>query len=317
MDIFPLLSICIPTYNRSDILEFVLKQYTNNPEFDYDVEIVISDNCSSDNTQKICLYYSSNYKNIKYFRNEENIKDKNFIKVLERANGAYLKLVNDWAYYDCDSLKYVKNVIRENMGNNIPIFFTNDCIYTKNKSEIVRCRNLDEYVKTVSTFVTSNNIFGVWKDHWAFVEEKSKYSSLMLQQVDWTFQIVSRFNGCILFDKECLMLSPIKRRILGGYNWFQIHMDNYYKIMEPYMEKGFISNITLKEDKHNLLEHFKPEFCYTYFFNYTSFWRFDTSGTTSLLLKYYKGDIYLLYFFLKLPLFYVSMIINSIKRRIL
>ena len=40
----PLLSICIPTYNRGDILKENLNYILKLPEFDDSIEIVISDN---------------------------------------------------------------------------------------------------------------------------------------------------------------------------------------------------------------------------------------------------------------------------------
>ena len=51
----PLLSICIPTFNRGNILNDVLNNYVNNPQFDNEVEIVISDNASTDITAEICM----------------------------------------------------------------------------------------------------------------------------------------------------------------------------------------------------------------------------------------------------------------------
>ena len=106
----------------------------------------------------------------------------------------------------------------------------------------------------------------------------------------------------------------MKRKELGGYNWFKVHIDNYYQIMQPYIDKGLITSNTIKGDKHYLLEHFKREFCYVYFYNYTKTWRFETDGTTKILEKYYKKDPYLLMFFLKLPFYYLYIIIERISK---
>lgn len=52
----PLLSICIPTYNRAKTLDKTLLTLTGQDFFNVsdDVEIVISDNCSTDDTGEIC-----------------------------------------------------------------------------------------------------------------------------------------------------------------------------------------------------------------------------------------------------------------------
>jgi abequosyltransferase len=55
----PLLSICIPTYNRSQYLKQALETYVSNAAFDDEVEIVISDNASTDNTEKMDYHRGS------------------------------------------------------------------------------------------------------------------------------------------------------------------------------------------------------------------------------------------------------------------
>ena len=80
----PLLSICIPTYNRSECLAQTVESIINSNSFDNRVEIVISDNCSTDDTEQVCRNYTNMYSNIKYYRQLEptDIADKNFIDAL-------------------------------------------------------------------------------------------------------------------------------------------------------------------------------------------------------------------------------------------
>lgn len=304
----PLLSICIPTYNRGYILQFVLEQYVHDPEFDDDVEIVISDNCSTDETEYICKSYTQKYQNIRYYRNQKNINDANFYTVLDYGQGEYLKLFNDWTFCVGESLRYMKDKIRENIFDKTPIFFTDSRLFTNRAKEVNVCKNLDEYIQTVSTWVTSNNSFGVWRSQWKDVSNRDKYTALKLQQEDWTFQLVVKGGGCIIYNKKLYKNSSVERKIMTGYNWFEVHMDHYYTIMNPYLLNGLISQKTYKKDKHYLLEHFKREFCYVYFYNYSNKWRFETKGTCAFLKKYYHGDPYLLWFFIKLPFYYVYMI---------
>ena len=313
----PLLSICIPTYNRCVILKDVLEQYVNNPEFDNSVELVISDNASTDDTERICREYCEKYNNIKYNRNKENIRDANFPKVLCLGSGEYLKLFNDCVYCSAESLRYIKDKIRENLISKTPVFFTSNYVFTKYKAEVMNGAGLDDYVKFVSTFVTYNNIFGVWNEHWKDIKDKSFYSALQLQQVDWTYQIVSSCQRFVIYDVPVFYGSKVPLGVRGGYNWFQIHLDNYYKIMRPYIESGLISYDTFKQDKHNLLEHFKPEFCYSFFYNFNSKWRFDTKDTMKLLLKYYGRDPYLVFYLLKLPFYYLYLASGALGNRTL
>jgi abequosyltransferase len=64
-----LLSVCIPTYNRDTYLEkclqSIVKQVGNNPQ----VEVIISDNVSNDNTPDVCEGFVRQFDNVKYFVN--------------------------------------------------------------------------------------------------------------------------------------------------------------------------------------------------------------------------------------------------------
>ena len=95
-----LLSICIPSSNRGSILETVISNYITNAEFDDSVELVISDNASTDNTEEIVKEIIKKYpsKKISYYKNDENIGAKNFFAVISRAKGKYAKMSNDYIY---------------------------------------------------------------------------------------------------------------------------------------------------------------------------------------------------------------------------
>ena len=311
----PLISICIPTYNRCNVLKSTLHEFCKNSEFDNSVELVICDNASTDKTREICSEFIKKNNNIKYYSNIKNIKDENFIKVLNYENGEYVKLLNDWTYIDDKSLSYMKFKIKENLNSKTPIFFTTDTIYTRKKAEVIVCSNLDDYVQSISTYVTSNLCFGAWREQWDLVENKYRYSSLKLMQVDWSYQIVNKFGGCILYDKKTINISPVLVGAKGGYNWFKIHLDNYYKIMMPYVCDGLISHSTLEEDKKYLLNHFKYELVQAIFHVYPDEVHFDYAGAFSLLFSYYKDKPY---FYLRIIVsFFLSIkivLINILKK---
>lgn len=74
MDKKPILSICIPTWNRWHTLGQVIESVVSQDVFmDGDIEILISDNCSDDNTYSVVQKYLQNFQNIRYYKNETNI----------------------------------------------------------------------------------------------------------------------------------------------------------------------------------------------------------------------------------------------------
>src|SRR5688572_15254480 len=91
---YPLISIGIPTYNSGGKIKEALfsiwqQEYAN-------IEVIISDNCSTDNTEELCTGMSKNYLPIKYFRQLENIgMVANFSFVLKQASGHFFMWVAD------------------------------------------------------------------------------------------------------------------------------------------------------------------------------------------------------------------------------
>jgi glycosyltransferase involved in cell wall biosynthesis len=61
-----------------------------------DIDLIISDNCSTDNTMETCLKYQKMDKRISYYRFEENLGGKNMTHLLARSNSPYFK----WAAHD-------------------------------------------------------------------------------------------------------------------------------------------------------------------------------------------------------------------------
>ena len=107
----PLLSIAIPTYNHSkflkDLLDSILSQLAK------DVEIVVSDNCSPDETQELVNEYKIKCPNIKYFRNEINLGfDRNFINCVRRARGDYVWIIGDDDRLAPGAIEYIKKIIK-------------------------------------------------------------------------------------------------------------------------------------------------------------------------------------------------------------
>lgn len=96
----PLLSICIPTYNRCECLqESVSKMLGVCSE--NNIHIYISDNASPDNTRIVGRSLADTYSFIHYYRHDINIgPDDNFEFVLKLANSKYKWLMSDTCYID-------------------------------------------------------------------------------------------------------------------------------------------------------------------------------------------------------------------------
>lgn len=94
----PLVSICIPTYNSALFLEQTLNAIA--AQTYKHIEVIISDNASTDETPDIIQPYCDRY-GWTFYRNEVNIgAGNNFNKLLELANGEYIAIYHADDIYD-------------------------------------------------------------------------------------------------------------------------------------------------------------------------------------------------------------------------
>lgn len=109
----PLVSVCIPTYNRADKLQKAVESLLVSTC--QDIEIIISDNASSDNTQAASLALCKRSAKIKYFRQETNFgPTRNFDFVRKAASGKYFLWLSDDDYLDPDYISACANWLESN-----------------------------------------------------------------------------------------------------------------------------------------------------------------------------------------------------------
>ena len=82
----PKITVCIPTFNRVQLLPYAIESVLNQSEPDF--ELIICDDGSTDSTFELMSKYTDN--RIKYIRHKQNIgKSNNMRSGFEVANGEY------------------------------------------------------------------------------------------------------------------------------------------------------------------------------------------------------------------------------------
>ncbi|MBD2499571.1 glycosyltransferase family 2 protein [Anabaena azotica] len=113
-----LLTIAIPTYNRAALLEQQLSWLHQAIKgFESDCEIIISDNCSTDNTPEVVEKWQPIFSNTSFraYRNSENLGlMRNITLCIEIAKGEYIWTVGDDDPIQERTLGYVITKINEN-----------------------------------------------------------------------------------------------------------------------------------------------------------------------------------------------------------
>ncbi|MDD3596886.1 glycosyltransferase family 2 protein [Sulfuricurvum sp.] len=88
-----LLTIAIPTFNRSDLLQSTLNSVLKQISYEHSIELLVIDNASTDDTMDMMLSYNTT---VRYERNKENQGiDYNINECVLRAKGKYVHILSD------------------------------------------------------------------------------------------------------------------------------------------------------------------------------------------------------------------------------
>lgn len=293
----PLLSICIPTYNRASYLEGAILNIITDNAFGDEVEIIISDNASTDNTEEIAKKYTQKHYNIKYYKNEENIRDKNFMLALQRGNGLYRRLFNDTLRFKEKALQKMLDIIRISPQNR-PLFFYQNITFLNSNTQ-KKINNPTELILNTSYWITWIGNFGNWKHIINNIPSPNECAPLLLTQVDWSFKIMSG-NQCaqIYFDDYFESIIPNKK---GGYNIFNVFINNYLLIIRQYIDKKSI----IQKEKYRLFRYFLLKWISS-LKNSNKDFTFEKNNIWNILMKEYW---YCPYFYIGLIFLYIKNII--------
>ncbi|KUG21775.1 glycosyltransferase pgli [hydrocarbon metagenome] len=153
----PLVTIIIPTYNQADYLGDAVRSALRQ---DYaNLEIIIADDCSSDNTPEIAKKYAGDER-LKYYRNETNLgKTANYRRTLyEFAGGEWILNLDGDDYLTDDN--YISFAV-EQIGR-----YQNVVLFTAGVKSVLekRCRlpHTHRLVKK-QTYMEGINLFLNWQ----------------------------------------------------------------------------------------------------------------------------------------------------------
>lgn len=309
----PILSICIPTYNRCGYLYFVLKSIVEQNIFQTTngVEIIVSDNFSSDLTEKITKIFSDKFPDkIKYHKNETNIGDLNFEKILTLAGGEVLKLHNDNFSFENGALDTVINKIKELRDEKPTIFFANGNSPLKKNT---MCNNLTEFVAAASYLTTWIAAFSIWKDDFDKFKDFTQNVDTNLMQTDVLFRLSASGEKIFVFNELVFDGEGVLKK--GGYNIAKIFGQNYLSLLKPYVESGKLDKqVYEKEKKVLLLNHIIP-------MRFTSSirekgWKFPSDGYGKYLLKNYWHNLYFYTSIVKIVRLLIDAEVNLCSRKL-
>ena len=136
-------SIGMPVYNGGKYLYGALSSLLNQTH--KDIEIIISDNASDDDTPEICTHFTKQDRRVKHFRQNQNIGAvANFNFVLENAEGAYFM----WAAHDDQWDRDYVRILLEQILNGYNVTFAYGQSMFINEDGIIYSKAINNYFKT-------------------------------------------------------------------------------------------------------------------------------------------------------------------------
>lgn len=214
-----LLTIAIPTYNRASLLKGLLENIyseTDNCSHLGDVQIVVVDGKSEDNTLKVIEDYIIR-DNFKYYRRDkrEGI-DKDIMKCVEFSDGKYCWLFSDDDRLTDGSIEHILNTLRTEI--NVSGCFCNrisvDCCLRNKVAEINGW--IGKIIKKDYMFTNKAECFKYIGMDFGFI------SSQIVNRLEWQ-KVVEEENLEDLYDSYYLMVHIIGKMLDKEFKWLYIN----------------------------------------------------------------------------------------------
>jgi acetyltransferase-like isoleucine patch superfamily enzyme/glycosyltransferase involved in cell wall biosynthesis len=254
----PLISICIPTFNRAQnlklCLDSILCQVGNSPL----VEVIVSDNNSDDFTQSVLRSFSIKYKNLIFWRNDDNIgAEKNILKVIKRAKGCFTMLHGDDDYFLPNTLQNIVNIVYANRECGL-IFL--DVLNDSNKQ--LRGEGASTYLREASIYSTFISSLILKTDTLQSIVEIDKFEGSLLNQVFIQYKVLENNPRFCIYKKKIFSWGA---NIPHGYNFAEVFIENYLSILESFLGSHF-SEEDINDEKVRMI----PYLLTTYNFHLTT-----------------------------------------------
>nr|WP_231040389.1 glycosyltransferase [Pectinatus frisingensis] len=289
----PVLTIGIPTFNRSYYLKKCLKAIYDEIGNDSLFEVLVSDNCSGDDTQVIAKKYKEKYSNFRYNRNIVNVgPKKNFKIIWENAIGEYVIVLGDDDYFCPDTIYNLVHCIYLHRDSSIISLLGNN----ENVFKISCGQGINEFIRRVSFITTYISALVMRRELFEQLDNKDKFSDTLLEQVYMQLSILeSNPNFSILygsiFKKDSGESVFSNKKIDNGNkeNLCHVFIQEYFDILSSFLGRGLDLN-TLHIDKKNVLENMILPWL-NIIKNRETRWKID-NNIMEIYNKYYKNEPY-------------------------
>lgn len=262
-----ILSVCIPTYNRAGFLknslESLYRQLDGNNQ--NSVEILVSNNCSTDDTDSLVHSYLDKGMPIAYFKNKENIgPDRNFLQCIYKARGKYVLLLGDDDLLLDGSINTLIQILSK---NDYGVVYLSGRPYAERnrkgpaysdvnlKNETYRDNNSFLRREQVNITFMSGNLFNK-----TLIPEfdASIYAKSNLIQVPFFLYAACRAEKNLFLEEKFLAVGGNGDNN-GGYGLYKVFGVNLFDMLTSFKREG-VTDETIRNIANSTLLRFFPYF---------------------------------------------------------
>lgn len=296
----PILSICIPIYNRIKFLRRHFEQYLKCKDcFLEDIQLYISDNCSEENLLNLVNEFRGKGLNLEYSRNPKNLgPDGNFIKCFNNAKGKYIWLLGS---DDVPVDGFVPKLLGILKKHDYGYLFLN---HKSNNEQLVEYMNVNDILENVNVWITfmSANIV---RTEYVKKVDGNKYLGTFLIQVPYFLEGMMAGNTNAILNSAWIQAGSDAKNN-GGYNLFQVFAENLFSIISSVC-KGKISSQAFQRIKKSVFFEsiLNPAIRLLVIKDEDYCRRFSTENGWHILMKHYGFKPYFYYYMIRQTLAYI------------
>lgn len=247
----PLLSLCIPIYNRLEYLKRMLERFLEDKIlFEETIDLLISDNCSTDDLESCVNEFKSKELKITYNRNQKNLgPDGNFLYCFNHAKGKYCWLLGS---DDIPVKGFLNSLVTVLQGKEYGLVHLNH--HSDGLSQLFEYSDNQKMVENIAHWITfmSSNIINT--KNIAFINS-NQYMDTYLIQVP--YYLYSCLNSPVnaIYKYSCFEKDDDSANN-GSYNLFQVFVQNLFDVYERFYQQKMLSRKVIENIKRNEYEHF-------------------------------------------------------------
>jgi glycosyltransferase involved in cell wall biosynthesis len=194
----PLLTIGVPTWNRAKELQECIRSAAAQIVTVHDeVEIFVSDNASTDETEVLLEQLETEFKFLKHSRNDINLgPDGNFIETLKRSSGKYIWLFSDDDFLADGAVAEALRIIKTYE----PSYIATNYLYCDDQRAFIKAQPQRRFMISEDISHTDLNRTFLERNHWL------------------------SFVSCNIYRRELLDFADYERNIQHTPNWIQVYI---------------------------------------------------------------------------------------------